>query len=336
MRFGLALDFMTAERTLAEQLDRYVPLIQVAERHGFDSVTAGEGYIARPASGHLPAPLLALAALAPRTGLRLGTGVTLLPGWHPLRLAYEAAVLDQISGGRLILGVGLGTPPLYRRFGWDPARMADFADDMLGALRALWAGEDGFEGKYLTVQGSVGVRPIRPQGPVVIVGGTIRRSTERAAEWGDGWFAATNYQLDHVARQIRNYHQSLASRGKTPDQGMVMVNRYTVVADTEREAREIARQWVGRGLHHYARMGGLGNDPALSTMEPADLFEHSDQRWCLVGTPEQVAERVRRYAELGVTHLQLRVIPQELPIELAARSVELFGAQVAPAVNGRS
>src|SRR5215207_9458439 len=116
MQFGLALDFMTAERTLAEQLDRYVQLIQVAERHGFDSVTAGEGYITRPASGHLPAPLLALAALAPRTTLRLGTGVTLLPGWQPLHLAYESAVLDQLTGGRLILGVGLGTPPLYRRF----------------------------------------------------------------------------------------------------------------------------------------------------------------------------------------------------------------------------
>jgi alkanesulfonate monooxygenase SsuD/methylene tetrahydromethanopterin reductase-like flavin-dependent oxidoreductase (luciferase family) len=173
VKFGLALDFATAERTMEQQLDRYVELIKIAERYGFDSVTAGETYPTQPGSGHVPSPLLVLAALASRTRLRLGTGVTLLPSWHPLKLAYDSAMLDQITGGRFILGVGVSTAALQRRFGVDTERVGDFVDDTLAALRALWAGADGFEGKYLKIQGAVGIRPVQAGGPQLIVGGTL-------------------------------------------------------------------------------------------------------------------------------------------------------------------
>src|SRR5262245_9765897 len=96
MTFGLALDFRSAVRTLDQQLAQYVELCRVAERYRFASVTAGEAYPVGPGMGHLPSPFLALAALAPQMGLRIGTGVTLLPGWNPLKLAYDGAVLDQI------------------------------------------------------------------------------------------------------------------------------------------------------------------------------------------------------------------------------------------------
>src|SRR5581483_7713166 len=142
--FGLALDLASASRRLDEQLSAYLALIQQAEALGFDSVSAGESYPQRRGGGHLPSPLLALAALARGTTLRLGTGVILLPAWNPLRLAYDCAVLDQISGGRLFLGVGLGNPAVARRFGRDPAQLGAYMDDALAALRALWAGEDGY------------------------------------------------------------------------------------------------------------------------------------------------------------------------------------------------
>src|SRR5580765_5260569 len=73
MKFGFALDFASPVRTLDQQLDRYMELIRLGERYGFDSVTAGEGYGTRPDWGHVSSPLLVLAALAPRTSMRLGT-----------------------------------------------------------------------------------------------------------------------------------------------------------------------------------------------------------------------------------------------------------------------
>src|SRR5947207_13386162 len=96
VKFGLALDLQSAGRTLGEQIERLLPIIHLAEGYGFDLVSAGETYPTRPGGGHVPSPLMMLAALAPNTRIRLGTGVTLLPAWHPLKLAYDVAVLDQI------------------------------------------------------------------------------------------------------------------------------------------------------------------------------------------------------------------------------------------------
>src|SRR3954470_12196165 len=167
---------------MEQQVDRHLELIKLAERYNFDSVTAGETYPNRPSSGHVPSPLLVLAALAPRTKLLLGTGVTLLPSWHPLKLAYDSAMLDQITGGRFILGVGVSTAALQRRFGVDTERVGDFVAGTLAGLKPLWNGAHGGGGKYLKIQGGIGIQPVQPGGPPLIVGGTLRRSTERAAE----------------------------------------------------------------------------------------------------------------------------------------------------------
>ena len=98
---------------------------------------AGESYPSGADSFHLASPLLALAVLARQTSLVIGTGVTLLPAWDVLRLAYDAANLDQLSEGRLVLGIGLGTPALWRRFGKASDDVAQRTDEALLALKAL-------------------------------------------------------------------------------------------------------------------------------------------------------------------------------------------------------
>ncbi|MBM2812530.1 MAG: hypothetical protein HW416_3289, partial [Chloroflexi bacterium] len=276
LKLGLALDFQSATRPLSEHLAAYVSLIHRAEAVGFDSVSAGETYPTRMSAGHLPSPLLALASIARETHLRLGTGVVLLPAWNPLRLAYDAAVLDQISGGRAFLGVGLGGTAVHRRFGFDPSRLADYMDDALAALRALWSGERGFTGKTFAIDGGIGLLPIQQGGPPLFVGGSIRRSVERAATWGDGYIASSNYSVNKVAQQSQRYRAALSERGKNPAIGQVMVNRLTLVAETDAKAREDARRYVGAVLQAYARTGSLGQDERIMSASPADLFEEFD------------------------------------------------------------
>lgn len=333
LTFGLVLDFATPRRTLDQQLDRYRELIAVADRYGFHSVTMGQGVSTRPDWGHTPSPFLVLAALAPITRMRLGAGVTLLPVWHPLKLAYDAAVLDQLSGGRFILGVGLGGPDVARRFGVDTERIADYVDDTLAALRALWAGEPGFRGKYLSVEGSVGVLPLQRGGPPIWVGGSVRRSAERAAEWGDGYIGSTSQSFDLLVQQGARYRAALAARGKDPSAAVVATNRLTLLAETEAEARQLAEQHVGEVLHFYATRGGssLARDPAMRSKTPAQLFWELDEDRCLVGTPAQLVARAQRYADAGVTHILARVCPHDIPIEHAVRTVELLGKSVLPA-----
>ena len=113
LTFGIALDFGSKLRPLRAQLERQSALLEPAEAAGFEIVAAGE--TARPAPFTCPTRCVALAALAQRTHMRLCTGIALLPAWPVWRLALDAAELDQLSGGRLILGVGLGTPALQSR-----------------------------------------------------------------------------------------------------------------------------------------------------------------------------------------------------------------------------
>src|SRR5581483_6861144 len=280
MKFGLALDFATPVRTLDQQLDRFMALLRLGERYGFDAVTAGEGYPTKPDWGHVSSPLLVLAALAPRTSLRLGTSVTLLPSWNPLKLAYDAAVLDQLSGGRLILGVGLGGPALLRRFGMvDPSRVAEFVDDGLAMMRALWSGEPGYEGSYLSTDQGIGMRPVRSDGPTMWVGGGLKRSAERAARWGNGWCASTNYGFATIARQSARYREAIQGQGQSPETGTVAINRLAFVADTEDAARGAARAYGGKILQRYARGGAMGDDPAVKDGAPDELFERFDADW---------------------------------------------------------
>jgi hypothetical protein len=89
--------------------------------------------------------------LAQRTRLRLCTGIALLPAWPVRKLALDAAELDQLSGGRLILGAGLGTRALQTQGGWPADSIGEMADETLEALRHLWSGASTSAGKHVTV-----------------------------------------------------------------------------------------------------------------------------------------------------------------------------------------
>lgn len=328
LEFGLAIDLGVGPAF--ERLERARRLVALAEDHGFRSVWAGESYPTAGESFHASSPLLFLAALASLTSLRLGTGVTLLPAWHPLRLAYDAAALDRITGGRLTLGVGIGTPALWRRFSGPSVDVGGWADEALQALRELWSGADGFRGRHLVVEGGVAPPPAQPGGPPLWVGGRVARATRRAAERGDGWYAATNYRIGEIERQAGRYAEECARLGKPV--GAVAVNRLAVVSGS----RDAAISDGGRALEavvsSYVAMGAiLGDDrrPADPLRDPGLLED-----LLLTGDPDAVNEQVQRYATAGVTHLQARVLPGDLPLEVAERTIKLLGTEVLPAWRG--
>jgi alkanesulfonate monooxygenase SsuD/methylene tetrahydromethanopterin reductase-like flavin-dependent oxidoreductase (luciferase family) len=333
IRFGLALDFGTRRTTLDHVVAEYVPLIRLAERYGFESVWAGESYPTAPGGFHLPSPLLVLAALAPQTSVRLGTGVTLVPMWHPLRLAYDSAVLDQIAGGRFVLGVGLGNPGDWRRFGVDRDTIADRMDETLRMLRALWAGEQGYHGQLLSTERGIGPLPTRAGGPPLWVGGAAPRSARRAAQFGDAWYSSTNYTFATIAQQAERYRKALAATGKDPAAAVVSINRLAFVAPTDEQARSEGGQYVERVLERYASVGALRAPEGEERNAPHPLLAAAAADLCLVGSPESVSARLADYAAAGVTHVQMRVAPGDMPSELIARSITLAGEQILPRFN---
>jgi probable F420-dependent oxidoreductase len=136
-------------------------------------------------------PLTLLSFVAARTRrVRLGTSVLVLPYHNPVRLAKAAATLDVLSGGRLIMGVGVGLiEKEIRAMGSPYAERGAFADEAIAVMRALWTqDEPRFDGKFSRFDGmKFSPKPLQKPSIPVVIGGISRAAIRRAARLGDGW-----------------------------------------------------------------------------------------------------------------------------------------------------
>ena len=175
------------------------PLVDLAcraEELGIDSVWAHDhvfnvGHVFDRIGGKpYYEPLTLLGFVAGRTQrVRLGTSVLVLPYHNAVRLAKTAATLDALSGGRLVMGVGVGLiEKEMRAMGSPYAERGAFTDESIAVMRALWAQDDPkFDGKYYQFDG-MKFSPKPKQKPIpVVIGGVSRAAIRRAARLGDGW-----------------------------------------------------------------------------------------------------------------------------------------------------
>lgn len=171
-----------------------------AEAAGFDSVWAGE-HLVLPDPRVPPAPmdpqepvldpLLALAwAAASTTSIKLATGIVILPQRNPVVLAKQLASLDVLSGGRLLLGIGVGyLEPEFAAIGANFANRGAVTDEFLAAMRSLWDDEHPeYHGRFVDFAG-VNAHPRPVQQPIpVVVGGHSPPAFRRAVATGHGWY----------------------------------------------------------------------------------------------------------------------------------------------------
>jgi probable F420-dependent oxidoreductase len=144
-------------------------------------------------------PFVTLAWLAGSTSrLELGTTVAVLPYRHPLQVASMAESIDRLSGGRFILGVGVGwAKQEFAALGVPFEKRGAMTDDYLSAIRALWAGDVAFyEGRFVAFEDvRTSPDPVRSPPPPIWVGGSGETGLRRAVRYGDGWHP-NNVRLD--------------------------------------------------------------------------------------------------------------------------------------------
>ncbi len=180
---------------------------EAAEELGFDSVWATEHIIVGPEAvepyGRALDPLCTLSWIAGYTQrIGLGTSIVLVPLHHPIHLAKEAATLQEFSGGRLRLGVGVGWHEDEFRFMGVPFReRGRRADEALRLIRALWSGERAFEGRYWSFEGATS-EPLPSPRPEIWVGGGSDRAVRRAREHGDVWHPSRSGTPERV-REVK-------------------------------------------------------------------------------------------------------------------------------------
>jgi probable F420-dependent oxidoreductase len=221
------------------QPDHLEHLARTAESTGFESlfsvehVVVPKGYESRypySSSGRMPGgedvaipdPLLPLAfAAAVTTKLRLGSGVLILPQRHPVYVAKELATLDVLSGGRALLGVGIGwLREEFETVGIPFRERAARTEESIQAIRSLWKSEpEAFEGRfYRWAPVESHPKPVQRGGVPILVGGHVEGAARRAARFGDGFFPVRGRDVKELSNLIAVLKDECAKIGRDPRQ----------------------------------------------------------------------------------------------------------------------
>ena len=203
------------------------------------------GKIPAPDSIPLPDPLISLAYAAALTKtIRLATGILILPQRHPLYVAKEAATLDVLSGGRLILGIGVGwLAEEFQALGIPFEERAARTAEMVRAMRSLWKeAPEAFEGRFFRWPPLEShPKPVQRPGVPIVVGGHTDLAARRAARYGDGFFpgVAEPEKLRHLLGVLR---EECAKVGRDPKAIEVTAAAYVLDRDALGRFRDLGVQ----------------------------------------------------------------------------------------------
>jgi probable F420-dependent oxidoreductase len=290
-----------------------LPTAQLAERVGFDSVWGNDHmttqrYVQRewPEPPNFYEPLITFTWVAARTErIRLATGIIVLPMRTMPVLAKQVATLDQLSGGRVILGVGTGAyREEYEALSPDAkdARRGEIVDEGMRALRLLFTERKAsFRGRHVRFQ-DVECFPKPRQTPLpMYAGGNHPEVRRRAGEYGEGWMPAV-LSPEEIKRGVDDIHRAAAGAGRDGSRIDIAPQFACSIGRTHEEAvtRSTLREQTGG-------------------------FEQRN----LIGSPAEICERIRVYQQAGVTTLSgLLFVANTVPEMQEA--IDLFGREVIP------
>jgi probable F420-dependent oxidoreductase len=327
----------SSKRSFEQEYRETLELVRLAERVGFDSAWVSEHH--GSSDGYLPSLLPMLAAFAAVTErIELGTGVILTPLHDPLRLAEDAAVVDQLSGGRLLLGIGNGwRQEEFRMFEASKAERGARTEETVEVLRRAWTGRRfSFEGRTLRYDRmKVTPQPARPGGPPILLGGYDRKAVIRAGRIADGYITDETGP-DEVGTNLALVGEGANGVGRDPDALMVVLLQ-NAFAWRDGDPWALIREGVVQQMGTYEAWANDADTPELDRLEPAVPSEDDLRLSTPAGPPEDVARAllatIRAAGDRDV-HLVVRLHYPGMDLDTAARAVELFAAEVLPPLKG--
>ena len=294
-------------------LEDLLDISEVVEKEGFDSVWVGDSLFSKPRYE----PLSLLAAISQRTKqVKLGTACLVTATRNPLYLALEWATLDQISGGRTILGACMGNPEQgvrreYAALGLDFSKRAGIFEEGLAILHELWTeGKTNFKGEHFTYDdvnfySGTEMGPLLPKktppiwvvsNPRLVVGTkeedrvarVIDKAAHRIAKFGDGWMTCCRARRpDEFRAQRKQIVAAIEEIGRDVSEYCMSYQVTMNIADSREEAQESMGEYIGQ---YY---------PELS--QAMDLGE-----WGPVGSPDDIIEWINTFAAVGVDYFICR------------------------------
>ena len=315
-------------RTVPELYEQLLDEAVLGESLGYDTFFVAEHHFHE--YGVIPDPAVFLATLAARTSrLRLGTGISVLTFHDPKRVAETYAMLDLLSGGRLMYGVGSGyLAHEFEGHARDPARKRDQFNENLEIVKKLLAGETlTYDGEFSSGRNvRLNVRPHGDRVPPMYVGVLARPAAYWVGRQHNNLFTvpyASCEDFDDIGTMIAEFRKGQAEEGIAPSDDDHIVTLHTHVAESDDAC-------AARICDAY--------DLYVATRLYAQSHTYDDiiaNGICLFGSAETVADKMVRLYEMGVRHVSCLYNFGGMTTEVASDSVRRFAQDVMPMVRER-
>lgn len=334
--FGVWYDFrqwLPADVPYRQYYREVLEEVVLAEQLGFSDCWTSEHHFVD--DGYQPSQLVALAAIAGRTSkIGLGTNVLLLPLYHPLRVAEDAAVLDLASEGRFKLGIGAGYVEFeFETLGADRSKRPSYLEEGVAILRQAWdQGTIGFQGERWQFA-DLPFSP-RPERRIPIwFGANAPSALRRAVRLGDGFVAGCPPTLEIVRQQYATLSDEMKKQGKTPDTFPYVLSTWVYLGDSAESAWYDVAPGIAYQLSRYADWGTDRDKPRPAPTEAKDLVR---ENFPFVGHPEQVADALAElYKDVPFAQICFWARTPGVSTRQARRNLERISGELMPALKQR-
>jgi alkanesulfonate monooxygenase SsuD/methylene tetrahydromethanopterin reductase-like flavin-dependent oxidoreductase (luciferase family) len=315
-------------RTVPELYGQVMRQCELAETLGYDTFFCAEHHFHE--YGVVPDPAVMLSALAQRTKrIRLGTAISILTFHDPRRIAETYSMLDMMSGGRLVFGVGSGyLAHEFVGYGIDPKEKRDRFNEALDIAQRLMAGETlAYKGRYSASDKVVlNVLPHQARVPPIYVAVLAREAAYHVGKQKNRIFTvpyASCKDFPDIGTMLAEYRKGRAEAGLPRDEDDHVFTLHTYVAKTDEEAKAQAK---------------AAYDLYVDTRLYAKKHVYEDiiaNGICLFGSVDTVVDKMRGLHEMGIRHVATMHNFGALEPALVERSMTLFAREVMPRVESR-
>ena len=333
MKFGVFDHVDRGSSSLAELYESRLKLAEIYDRSGFYAYHVAEHHATPLGMASVPGVLL--SAIAQRTKrLRFGPLVYILTLSHPLRILEEICMLDQMSGGRLELGVGRGVSPYeVGYFGVDPQTSSRiYTEAYQIILQGLQSREINFEGEVFRLKNvPVAMECLQKPHPPIWYGLSHPNAVPWAAQ--NNVNIVCNGPSAPVRAITDRYREEWNAQAHAPGAQLPFLGlgRHIVIARKPDEAHAIGRRGFARWYNSLQHLWRAHGNPMKSYPIPQDYDAAVDAGVLLVGTPDEVADGLRREIGIsGVNYVLTRFAFGDLSYDESLRSLNLFTRHVMP------
>lgn len=324
MKVGLFLNTQSPAGTdMRSRVPDLVEQVRTARECGFASLWFPQHYLTAPMQMFQTSAILPYM-LAEAKGMSVGGDIIILPLQNPVAVAEEAATLDVLSGGKYVLGVGLGyREEEFTAFGISMSERVPRFTESIQLIRRLWSEERvDHQGKFYHVANAgAGIRPMRPGGIPIWVAAQVEAAVKRAAALGDSWLIIPSMSLRELQPMVQVYRDTLRELGK-PEPAEFPITRECYVGTSQAQAMDECREALAYKYAAYARWGLEGQQGE----DPKSAFERMARDTFIIGDKAFVTDEIARYRELlGVNHFIMRLHWPGFSQELVLRSIRALG-----------